>query len=130
MTIELQMLVYTALLSVVLAFPPLIAAIQSGGFAYAGGNRDEGLELPVWGQRAVRAQLNMLANLPAFAALVLVAAVAGISNEQTQFGAQLFFWARLAHALIYLAGIPWLRAIAFIASFSGMMDIVRALLAA
>ena len=130
MTPELQMLVYTALLSVLLAFPPLFAAIQAGGLAYAGGNRDEAVELPAWGNRAARSQMNLLANLPAFAALVLVAAIAGVSNEQTIFGAQLFFWARVAHAVIYIAGIPWVRAVAFVASLSGMFDIARALLAA
>ena len=130
MTIELQMLFYTSLLSVALAFPPLLATIQAGGPRYAGGNRDEGIEMPAWGGRAVRAQMNLLANLPAFAALVLIAAVAGVSNEETAFGAQLFFWARVAHAVIYVAGIPWVRALAFIASLSGMFDIARELLAA
>ena len=70
MTVELQMLVYASLLSIVLAFPPLLALILDRGLAYAAGNRDEGVELPVWGERAQRAQWNLLANLPAFAALV------------------------------------------------------------
>ncbi len=130
MTVELQMLVYVSLLSVVLAFPPLLASILAGGLRYAGGNRDEAIEMPAWGGRAVRAQLNLLANLPAFAALVLVAAVAGVSTEETAFGAQLFFWARVAHAGIYIAGIPWVRALAFIAGLSGMFDIAAAVLRA
>ena len=125
MNAELQMLVLASLLSVALAFPPLIALVLHRGLSYAGGNRDEGLSLPPWGARAERAQWNLLANLPAFAALVLVATAAGISNETTAWGAQLFFWARLAHAIIYIAGIPYVRAIAFIASLSGMFDIAR-----
>ena len=28
-------------------------------------------------------------------------------------GAQLFFWGRVAHWLIYLTGIPWLRTVAW-----------------
>jgi uncharacterized MAPEG superfamily protein len=125
MTSELQMLVLTSLLSVGLAFPPLIALVLHRGLAYAGGNRDERLSLPPWGARAERAQWNLLANLPAFAALVLVATVAGISNEATAWGSQLFFWARLAHAVIYIAGVPYVRAIAFVASLSGLFDIAR-----
>ena len=50
MTIELQMLFYTSLLSVALAFPPLLAVIQAGGPSYAGGNRDEAIEMPAWGR--------------------------------------------------------------------------------
>jgi uncharacterized MAPEG superfamily protein len=61
--------------------------------------------------------------MPAFAALVLVVAVAGISNEATASGTQLFFWARLAHAVAYTVGIPYLRSAAFIASLVGMIRI-------
>jgi uncharacterized MAPEG superfamily protein len=93
MTTELQMLVLASLLSVVLAFPPLVALVFHHGLAYAAGNRDEDLALPTWGTRAERAQKNLLANLPAFGTLVLVAAVSDISNEATVWGAQLFFWA-------------------------------------
>ena len=82
------------------------------------------------GTRAERAQKNLLANLPAFGALVLVSATAGISNETTVWGAQLFFWARVAHAVIYIAGIPYLRTVAFVAGLSGMFDIAREILAA
>ncbi len=123
MTIELQMLVLVSLLSVALAFPPLIALVLHRGLRYAAGNRDERLSLPPWGARAERAQWNLIANLPAFAVLVLVATVLGVSNEATAWGAQLFFWARLAHAVIYIAGVPYVRAVAFVASLSGMFDI-------
>ena len=56
------------------------------------------------------------------------AAAAGISSEATAWGAQLFFWARVAHAAIYIAGIPYVRALAFVASLSGMFDIAAELL--
>lgn len=127
MTPELEALVLVSLFSVVLAFVPLVALIAEQGLAYAAGNRDEGRPLPAWGDRAQRAQWNLIANLPAFAAIVLVAAVAGVSNESTVFGAQLFLWARVAHAVIYIVGIPYLRAVAFAASLVGMLEIVRAL---
>ena len=51
----------------------------------------------------------MIENLVVFAALVLVAVAAGRTNAMTLLGAQLFFWARLAYAVVYLIGIPWLR---------------------
>ncbi|MDG2048554.1 MAG: MAPEG family protein [Myxococcota bacterium] len=89
MTTELGMLVLTALLSILLAFPPLIAVISTQGFRYGLGNRELGSEaLPEWGKRAERAHLNLLANLPAFAVVVLVAGLAGVSNEVTEIGAQ------------------------------------------
>ena len=44
--------------------------------------------MPEWGKRAERAHLNLLANLPAFAALVLVAGLA--VDESSQIGKKLF----------------------------------------
>ena len=39
----------------------------------------------------------------------------------TLLGAQLFFWGRLAHAVIYVAGIPWLRTAAWAISAVGLV---------
>lgn len=123
------MLVLTALLSIALAFPPLVSVIWTHGFAYGLGNRELGsAALPEWGKRAERAQWNLLANLPAFAAVVLAAGIAGVSNEVTQVGAQQFFWARVAHAVIYVVGIAYIRAIAFGVSLGGLFAIAGELL--
>ena len=119
------MLVLSSLLSVALAFPSPVGLILVRGFLYGAGNRDERVSLPPWAARAERAQWNLLANLPAFVTLVLVAAAAGISTEATVSGAQLFFWARLAHAVVYIAGVPYLRTAAFVVSLSGMIRIAR-----
>ena len=35
-------------------------------------------------------------------------------------GAQIFAYARLAHAVIYLLGLPWLRAVAWAAGIVGI----------
>jgi uncharacterized MAPEG superfamily protein len=34
--------------------------------------------------------------------------------------AQLLFWARLAYAFVYLAGIPWLRTLIWLVSVIGL----------
>ncbi len=39
----------------------------------------------------------------------------------TVLGAELFFWGRFAYALIYLAGWPWLRTLAWFVSVVGMV---------
>ena len=51
----------------------------------------------------------MLENLVLFAILVLVAVIAGKTNSATLMGAQIFLGARIVYALVYIAGIPWLR---------------------
>ncbi len=129
MTTDLTMLVYSALLTAGLAVPTVIALIMTRGVPYAAGNRDEVVTLPAWAERARRAHLNALENLPIFAALVLVAHAASLSNEATAFGATLFFWGRVGHAVTYIAGIPYLRTAAFAVSVGGMISIAVALLA-
>jgi uncharacterized MAPEG superfamily protein len=82
-----------------------------------------------WAGRAVRAHRNMLESLVLFAVLVLVAQVAGVSNAMTVLGAQLFFWGRVAHAIFYIAGIPWLRTAAWAVSVAGLILIFLQLIA-
>ena len=124
------MLVASALLAVAQAAPHLIAVSVYGGVGVAAGNRDAVPPLPAWAGRAERAQWNLIANLVPFSALVLVAHQTGLLDAETASGARLFFWARLAYAVIYIAGIPYLRTVAFVASLFGMFDIASVLLSA
>jgi uncharacterized MAPEG superfamily protein len=39
----------------------------------------------------------------------------------TVLGTQLFFWGRLAYAVIYLAGLPWLRTASWAVSVVGLV---------
>ena len=63
----------------------------------------------------------MLENLVLFAILVLVAHAAGRANEMTALGAMLFFYGRLAHAIVYIAGVPWVRTAAWTVSVVGLL---------
>jgi uncharacterized MAPEG superfamily protein len=115
MTTDLWMLAWTAIFCIFLFLPYGLGRMQlSGGMAWAAGNRETSLEGPPWIGRAVRAHENLIANLAPFAALVLVAHVAGKANGATAFGATLFFWARVAHAAIYIAGLVYWRTLAFL----------------
>ena len=64
--------------------------------------------------------------LPLWAA-VLTAAVANISNQWTLLGAQLFFYARVAHAITYLAGWPIIRPLFWLAGVVACALILLAL---
>jgi uncharacterized MAPEG superfamily protein len=52
---------------------------------------------------------------------VLVAVLTNRTNDMTLLGAQLFFWGRIAYALIYLAGIQWLRTLSWLVSVIGLV---------
>ena len=90
------------------------------GLPRLAGNREGLAPCTGWAGRAHRAHHNMLESLVLFAALVLVAVVSQKANSTTLLGAQLFFWARLAYAVVYLAGIPWLRTGVWLVSVIGL----------
>jgi uncharacterized MAPEG superfamily protein len=85
------------------------------------GNRDNLPPLTGMALRAQRAHLNLLESLAIFAIFVLVAQLTGRANATTALGCTLFFWARVVHAIVYLAGIPWVRTAAWLVSFAGIL---------
>lgn len=123
MSVDLMMLTWSALLTVLLTVPYAIGKTLEHGLPRMAGNRDDVPPGTGWIGRAERAHRNMVENIAPFAALVLVAHVAGQANAMTALGTQLFFWSRLAHAVIYIAGIAWLRTVAWVISVIGMLMI-------
>jgi uncharacterized MAPEG superfamily protein len=63
----------------------------------------------------------MLENLVLFAAPVLVAALADRTNAMTLLGAQIFLYARIVYAPVYIAGLPWLRTAVWGVSVAGLV---------
>ena len=111
--------------AVALAFAQALVAVQ-GAFMQVGlpmlaGNRENVPAITGWAGRAARAHRNMLENLALFIPLVVIAVVAGKTNAMTLLGAQIFVWARLAYAVVYVAGIPWLRTGVWFVSVIGMV---------
>ena len=129
MTTDLFYLALTAALAAVLWIPNAVAiATQHGVISPADFREATEKPLEGWGQRAKRTHLNMVENLAPFAVLVIVAHLSGMANEQTAFWAQVFFWARVAHAGSYIAGIPYVRTAAFLVSASGLFRVARGVL--
>lgn len=129
MTPELMYLVWSAALTLVLAVIAVSGATLEVGLPKLAGNREGMGEMPAWAGRAARAHRNMLENLVLFAILVFAARIANVGNATTLLGAQLFFWGRVAHAAIYIAGIPWLRTAAWLVSVIGLLLIFWQLVA-
>lgn len=128
MSTDLTMLTWSAVLCVVLALPYTFGLIGQLGLPRMAGNREDIPAAEGWIGRAKRAHWNMVENLAPFAALVLVAHVAGKAGADTALGAHLFFWGRLAHAAVYIAGVAWVRTAAFGVSLVGMAIILVAIL--
>ena len=66
--------------------------------------------------RIGRALQNMLATFPLFAAAVLGVVAAGRTSTTSAHAAELYVWARALYVPVYIAGIPVLRTLIWIAS--------------
>jgi len=118
---ELSLLLWAVVLTLVQAVVAVHGALLQVGLAKLAGNRDGMPEIAGWGGRAARAHRNMLENLVLFAALVLVAALADKTNAMTLLGAQIFLYARIVYALVYIAGLPWVRTAVWGVSVAGLV---------
>jgi uncharacterized MAPEG superfamily protein len=111
MKAELTYLLLTAILTGLLWIPVVIGYVTSRGVltpeAYREGPNSP---LPSWVNRANRAHLNAVENFAPFAAVVLIAHVSGISSGTTVTCAAVYFYARLAHALVHISGFGLFKA--------------------
>lgn len=117
---ELTLLAWSVVLAIVHMLITMQALVSNKGLMTAFGNRENLPELPGWGGRASRANVNMAQNLVLFAAVVLAVMVAGRTNDMTLLGAHLFFWGRVAYAVSYLAGIQYLRTASWLVAIIGV----------
>jgi len=128
MPLELKLLVWTLALAFVQMLVAASAATLQVGLPMLAGNREPVPDITGWAGRATRAHRNMMESLPLFVGLVLVAHIAGRANAATLLGCQLFFWARLVYAIVYIAGVPWVRTLVWAVSVVGLILIFQQVL--
>lgn len=128
MSIELKLLVCAVALTLTQMLVAVIGSILQVGMPPLMGNRDGLPEFTGWVGRAHRAHRNMLESVALFAVLILTAHAAGRENATTALGANLFIWARAAFAVIYVAGVPYLRTAAWGVGLAGIVLILLQLL--
>jgi uncharacterized MAPEG superfamily protein len=80
-----------------------------------------------WARRLFFAHDNAVENLIVFAPLVMILDSLNISTRTTVLACAVYFWARLAHAIIYAIGVPVLRTLAFTVGFIAQAVLVLAI---
>lgn len=131
MASDLHFLVYSALLAWIMLITASLLRTRGWtvpGMMHAFGNRDDLPQASAIAGRAARAAQNMFENLVLFAALLLAAHAGGVSDGKIELGAKIFFYARLVYFPLYLAGIRYLRTLAWLASIAGLAMILAAVL--
>ena len=127
MMTTVQALVWSGILTLLMLVVQLTLCTKAWtppGLMDAFGNR-ENLPTPSgMAGRADRAARNMIQGMVLFVTLVLAAHIAGKAS-QAALGATVFFWARLVYWPLYLAGIVYLRTLAWIVSIIGLILILK-----
>jgi len=118
MTEELYWLVLTTLMTSLFWMPYILNRISvrglMGGMANPSADDEPQAD---WANRAQAAHKNAVENLVLFAALVLATHILGVGTALTATMCMVYFVSRLAHYVIYTAGIPVLRTLTFAAGF-------------
>jgi uncharacterized MAPEG superfamily protein len=116
LTPELYILALVATMTVVLWIPYMGARILTRGPMRTLGNPADPTfpSDPAWAERARRAHANAVENLAAFAPLIVILALMGLSTPATVLASKAYLAARVIHYLVYTAGIPVVRTLAFV----------------
>ncbi len=123
-------LALSGILTVLLWVPYITARLFIWGLPTFLHNYPEGFparepETPLWVDRAKRAHLNMVETMPAFIAVVVAAGLIGDASTASTIGtwASVFFFARIAHAAVYILGVPGLRTPVYLVSWAAILVI-------
>lgn len=114
MSTEMTYLAWISGLTTLMWIPYMLNVMMVRGLIDTLGYPKDPKPLAPWAARMKSAHSNAVENLVVFAALVLVANAAGISNDVIAVSAIVYFWARIAHFIAYTFGIPWVRTITFV----------------
>ena len=128
MTSEMMSLSWVLALQLVMWIPYTLNVITVRGLMDAVGYPDDPKPIAGWAERMKAAHYNSVENLVAFAALVLIANAAGITTDMTVLACQVYFWARLAHVLLYSFAVPFGRTLAFVVSWICQVTILLEIL--
>ncbi len=131
MLTDIQALVFSALLTWIMLLTASLLRLRGWtlpGMIAGLGNRDAVPEPSPLAARADRAAKNMLEGFLLFVGVVVAARYAGAPSDQLGLGSTLFFWARVAYFVVYLAGVAYVRTAVWAVAVAGLFMIGRAAL--
>jgi uncharacterized MAPEG superfamily protein len=118
MTPELFWLTLTVILAGLLWVPYILNRVAVRGLlgTMANPSRNDKPHA-LWATRLMFAHDNAVENLVIFAPLVLILAELDYSTKWTVWACAVYFWARVAHLIVYTLGLPVFRTLAFTVGF-------------
>ena len=118
LTPELFWLTLTVILTGLLWIPYIVNRLMVRGPGGAMANPTPGAKPhAAWATRLMFAHDNAVENLVIFAPLVLILNAIDYSSKWTVLACAVYFWARIAHLIVYALGLPVFRRLAFTVGF-------------
>jgi uncharacterized MAPEG superfamily protein len=129
-TTELYWLILTVLMTALFWVPYILDRLAVRGVwpALSDTQPEGGGPHSLWAQRAIKAHRNGVENLAIFVPAVLVAHLLNISTPATKIAVVIYFFARLIHFFVYLAGVPVVRTLAFTVGWAAQIAIITTVL--
>lgn len=130
MHLEYVILGWGCVLALVHIFAAAQVKTQQYGTAWNAGPRDETLPPPtpiVW--RLSRAQANFFETFPIAIAAVALLGLTGLHTHWTAIGAVVWLAARIVYLPLYVAGIRYVRSMAFLIGVAGIVMMLWPVLA-
>src|SRR5437762_14018466 len=125
MTRELFWLTLTVILTGLLWIPYIIDRSRVRGLSGAMANPSRNDKPHAeWATRLMFAHDNAVENLVIFATLVLILNAIDYSSRATVIACAVYFWARVAHIIVYALGLPIFRTLAFTVCFLAQVVLV------
>ena len=129
MSKEMYWLALTLAVSALFVFPYVLNRIAVRGLTATLANPSPADKpLAEWAQRAQRAHANNVENLVLFAPAALAVQLLSKGDSTTATACAVFFFARLIHYVVYTAGLPVARTLAFFAGWGATVVLIARLL--
>jgi len=127
---DLQWLAATILLTALGVFPYVLERIFKIGLWRTMDNPDPANEAKMsrWAQRARSAHINAVENLVLFAPALIAAHLHNPQASVLTTAAQVYFFARLTHYVVYAAGVPVIRTLSYFVGLGATLAVLGTLL--
>lgn len=121
MSIELSYLIWSAALGFAYLTVQSTVYRLDYGIEFAGSQRDNERPPNKWAARGEKALRNFLETYGLFIAMAVATEISGRSDGLTQWGTQIWFWARVAYLPAYFVEVPLVRSAFWLVSMIGLV---------
>ena len=128
MSIEILVLAAAGGLALVMTLIQGTRNVLVLGLTTAAGNQHEVAPWGGWNDRLNRALRNLIEAIAIYAPIAVAVHALAVGNATSALGAQVFLGARIVHAVVFTAGVPWVRTAAWFVGVIGILMVASSLL--